>query len=313
MAALLDAAKQPPGAVRGTPEDPEVAFQLWLSSPGTSSPPLFGSGALAMHAAPQVGCYAPDDVCAALPLALVSLPARAAAGLPLAAALLRGAAAAGALPRAGAAATDVFLQVHGALAARPCGRLRCAGAAREFQLFAQPWLFAPDAVGDGRHALSARVLLGIADAAGVAPAHAEPGGGGAPFGGLAPRPCMIHDGRFSPCTAALALAPAAAPAGAPGADTAAFVSVLVDAPLARAAVTLHVLPTSEAAADRARGWLRGCATLRDLLRALQTHVPHAHALAARMVAAAAQSPADAGAGAGAEAAEALPPELQVVA
>lgn len=280
---MLSVCKVPASAVVGTSEDAETAFQLWLCSAEPSGPTLFGSGTLGgFHSVPTVGCYSSDDVSPALPIALVSLPASCARGLPLTWGMLRAAAAAGALPKSSlqldTPPVDVFLQIHGALAIRPCGHLRCLGLEREWQIFAQPWLFAGDIVGDGRYAVSAKVLLGVGEATGVAPCHSERGGGGAPFGALAVRPCSVHDGRFSPCTASLAAA-----TGAAVADTPAFVSVLVDAALARAAVTLHVLPLSEVAADRIRSWVRGCATLRDLLAGLRANLPHAHALAAALV------------------------------
>ena len=282
LAVSLTSAKSPPSAVIGTAESPDVAFQLFLDGPPL---PLLGSFGLPCCA--HIGVYG-GDFTPALPIVLVTLPATAP---DVASCVLPPGAAAALRARDAGASAELHIVAHGAprlaRVGGDCAHIVCRAGApcareREFNLMLHAWMFADDAVGDGRHAVSARADVGVWCASGVAPVA---GSEGVPFGALARRPVVIHGGAFSPNNCTLrANADAAATDGAAVNAAASFVSAAYDAATRRALVTLHIVPLGEPAADALRAWLRHCDTLGDLLRGLAEHVPAAHAVAARLVA-----------------------------
>jgi hypothetical protein len=263
-------------------EEPDVAFQLFLA-PGPP-PPTFPFPAYPFLAAPTLGVYS-ESYDVSPPIALLSLPPRCALELPEVAPVLAAVVERGLLPGT-LDGLDVLVQVHGGLALpAPCAVPGCASG-RHVNLVLHPWAFANDGVGaDPGVRIEAEVLAGVFHACpGVRTAHVSDfEKAGLPFGRLSRRLVLLHDGRFSPNNCQLSVASDVAGPGRDHPDVATFATLAVDAELRRGVLTMHAVPLGDAPADWARGWLRGRATLADLLAGMQAHAPHLFELVATML------------------------------
>lgn len=99
--------------------------------------------------------------------------------------------------------------------------------------------------------------------------------GGLAFDRLSQRRVILHDRRFSPNNANARVDGST--------DTPVFVTFAVDRVLKMGVICVHVLPIGDAASDRIRGWIRGRATLGDLVKGLEEHVPVAAAHVKRII------------------------------
>ena len=156
-----------------------------------------------------------------------------------------------------------FVIVHSQHRPAPCQKLMCTNE-DEVNMMYHTWLW-----GDTHGAdfsmemeLSTRVHMGIFEGAGVQPVHTDLEDSGVEFDRMGERSVIIHGGCFSPANAQLQLAPLDSEAAG---CICSWAALAHHTETARAVLSWHVLPRSNATADAMRRAAGSSQTLRELL------------------------------------------------